>query len=122
MSKAKRGASAPRPFDRLYKTAKARRMTERDRALVEATENLARAIQARGISRAEFGRRVGWPASTVTRLLQGEHGCSLRSLSDAFHALGFEIVIGYREPTGAPQVQHPPRERGLKAARRAGRS
>jgi hypothetical protein len=122
MATKKKGASArdmlQRLHDRLYGTPTARRLTERDRVLVEATANLSNAIEARGLSQAEFGRRVGWPRSTVTRLLSGHHGCSVRSLSDAFHALGYEMSVGYRLPTRAPQVQAVPRERIPKAAHR----
>ncbi len=108
-------------FDRLYATPKARRDTERDRVLVEAVENLARAMEARGVNGSELARRAGWTRSMVSRLLQGEHSCTVRSLSDAFHALGYEMSVGYRLPTDAPQVQAVPRERVPKAAKQTRR-
>lgn len=120
MATKKRDTSArdmsQRLWDRLYGTPTARRLTERDRVIVEATENLARAMEARGVRGSELARRTGWTRSMVSRLLSGEHGCSVRSLSDAFHALGYEMVVGYRVPTGAPQIQAVPRERVPKAA------
>jgi hypothetical protein len=106
-------------FARLYATPRARRDSERDRVLVEAVENLARAMEARGVNGAELARRAGWTRSMVSRLLQGEHSCTVRSLSDAFHALGYEMSIGYRLPTGSPQVQAVPRERVPKTAKRS---
>jgi hypothetical protein len=107
------------PFDRLFVGPRASRDNERERVLVEATENLARAMEARRMSEADLARHAGWTPSMVSRLLRGEHSCTVRSLCDAFHALGYEMTVGYRLPTGSPQVQPVPRERVPEAARQA---
>jgi transcriptional regulator with XRE-family HTH domain len=118
-TKKTKGAAAPGPFDRLKDTPKGRRLSERERVLVEATENLARAMESRGVNHQALADLTGWTRSMVSRLLSGGHGCTVRSLTDAFHALGYEMVIGYRLPTGLATPQPVPRERVPKAAKRA---
>jgi transcriptional regulator with XRE-family HTH domain len=81
-----------------------RRVLERERVWVEATENLSRLMATERVSRADLARRLGVARSTVTEMLSGERNLTLATLTDAFFALGRSMHITYGQLTDRIQV------------------
>jgi antitoxin HicB len=65
-------------------------------ALSAAKVGLYIAMRAAGITKAELGRRLGWHAPQVDRLLDLRHASRLDQLDQAFRALGKRLVVGVR--------------------------
>jgi transcriptional regulator with XRE-family HTH domain len=64
-------------------------------ALAMAQATMSNAIAASGISRAELARRMECPRSAVTRMLSGGHNLTVKTMSRAMAACGFEPRFGY---------------------------
>ncbi len=64
--------------------------------LWDVTEAIARAMDRRGITRAELARRLGTTPANVTQLLRGRRNMTLKSLARVAAALGMEPVIRLR--------------------------
>ena len=100
----RRPAPASRVFERLPRDAE----DEEIRAAVEATENLSRAMEHAGVTRAELARRLGVGRPTVTRLLQGEEGITIQRLARVAHALGMSLHVSFQTPAArTPRVSGP---------------
>lgn len=69
-------------------------------AMVDATEELAKAMAVAGVTHQRLAIRMGVARATVTRMLQGRQNLTLGTLAKAYAALGYEM--------------EPPRARGLK--------
>jgi len=81
-----------------------RRLLERERVYVEATENLASLMEAEGVSRADLARRLDVSRPTVTNMLAGTRNLTLGTLADAFHALNRSMHVTYGPPTNEVQL------------------
>ena len=72
---------------------------ERDRLIAQealvfdVTEALCRALEARGMSRAELADKLGVRPSEVTQRLSGGRNLTLRSIADMFLALDYTVQI-----------------------------
>jgi transcriptional regulator with XRE-family HTH domain len=73
------------------------RLFQQERAIVEVTDLLEEALEAAGISRSEFAKRLGKSKGWVTQLLDGEGNKTIRTVADAFAVLGFEFR-SFRQP------------------------
>jgi transcriptional regulator with XRE-family HTH domain len=90
--------------DRLKATEEGRRLIERERVWMEATENLCRAMESKGVSRSQLAERLGVSRAWVTELLGGTHNVTLGTLSDAFFALGHSLHVSYGDATDAVRL------------------
>src|SRR5262245_25750160 len=95
MTKKTKGAPARRPASAREVLRKLPRDAEDEamRVVVEATTNLANAMEAQGVTRAELARRLELDRSTVTDLLHGSEGLSLGRLARAAHAIGLSLHV-----------------------------
>ena len=64
-----------------------------ERFVLEATEIICRILKQRNISRTELATRMGVHKVQVTKMLRG-HSVGIRSLTKAFHALGYSMHVG----------------------------
>lgn len=76
-------------------------------ALIEAKLHLYETMRTRRIGKAELGRRLGWHAPQVDRLLAMTHGSKLEQLESAFGALGKRLVVGVEDLSPAPRRPAP---------------
>jgi hypothetical protein len=112
------GPSMRRIHRRLTATAAGRLAFEQSRVVVEATENLARAMDATGVSKAELARRMRVKPPVVSTMLGGRRNFTLATLAHAFHVLGYSVHVGVGPPADGPRVVDVLRMRVPKAARR----
>jgi transcriptional regulator with XRE-family HTH domain len=69
-------------------------------AMVDASEAIAEALEASGISQADLARHLNISRSEVTARLRGERNITVRKLAATLHALGATLDIRVAE---APQ-------------------
>ncbi len=77
--------------------------------LWDVTEAIARAMDRRGITRAELARRLGTTPANITQLLRGRRNMTLKSLARVAAALGVEpeIKLRVRRPASSNSVRPP---------------
>ncbi|GAA4463612.1 hypothetical protein GCM10023189_41830 [Nibrella saemangeumensis] len=51
----------------------------------------------RGMTQAELGQAIGYPAQVIGNIEQGSRKLGLKTLKDLFEALGGDLYIEYRE-------------------------
>jgi len=88
----------------LLSTEEGRRLLERERVLVEATEILCRLMDSKSVSSAELARRLGVSPARVSMLLSGTRNLTLASLAEAFHVLGRSMHISHGPHTDRVQI------------------
>jgi transcriptional regulator with XRE-family HTH domain len=64
-------------------------------ALAMAQASISNAMAASGVTRAELARRLECPRSAVTRMLSGGHNLTVKTMSRALAACGFEPRFSY---------------------------
>jgi transcriptional regulator with XRE-family HTH domain len=74
-------------------------------AEVDFTEELARVMAEKDVSRAELARRIGSSPAYITKVLRGNANFTLTTMAKLAFAVGMSVRIGL-EPVGA----QPPRE------------
>ncbi|WP_308467332.1 helix-turn-helix domain-containing protein [Rathayibacter soli] len=62
-------------------------------ATIDASELIARALEASGISRADLARRLGVSRGEITARLKGERNITVRTLAETLHALGEHLSL-----------------------------
>lgn len=67
-------------------------------AMVDASELIARALDASGMTRAELARKLGVSRAEVTARLKGERNITVRKLAETLHVLGQRLALD-TEPT-----------------------
>ncbi len=60
--------------------------------LLEVNETVCELMEDQGVSRAELARRLNWPRSAVTKMLQGNHNISIGRLMKVALALGCTLT------------------------------
>lgn len=60
-------------------------------------ELIANLRKMRGMTQAELGAAIGYPAPVIGNIEQGSRKLGLKTLSDLFDALGGELYIEYRQ-------------------------
>ena len=106
-----------KPSDRMESiraTPAGRRMIERERLWVEATEVLCRLMETRGVNSAELARRLEVSPARISQLLSGSRNPTLATLADAFHVLGRSMHVIHGPPTEKVMIaaMHRGRARG----------
>jgi len=67
-------------------------------ALAVAQATIQNAIDDAGITRAEMARRMGCSRSFVTRIMQGDHNLTVKTLARALGTCGRQVILGVAEP------------------------
>lgn len=62
-------------------------------ALIDASELIAAAMEARGLSRSDLARLLNVSRSEVTARLRGDRNLTVRSLASTLHALGAKLEL-----------------------------
>jgi transcriptional regulator with XRE-family HTH domain len=88
-----------RGIDDIRSTAGGRRLIERERLWIEATEVLCRLMESKRVSSAELARRLEVSPARISQLLSGTRNLTLTTLADAFHALGRAMHVTHGPPT-----------------------
>ena len=88
-----------RGMDDLRSTTSGRRLIERERLWIEATEILCRLMESKGVSSAELARRLDVSPARISQLLSGTRNLTLTTLADAFQALGRSMHVSHGPPT-----------------------
>ncbi len=70
--------------------------------LLEVNETICELMGKKGVTRAELARRLDWPRSAVTKMLQGNHNISLGRLMKVALVLGCTLTA----PQFMPLVSH----------------
>ncbi len=86
-------------YEDLLRTPDGRKISERERVLVEATMNLAALMEAEGVNGAELARRLRVSPARISQMLDGTRNLTLASLAEAFHALGRSLHVTHGPPT-----------------------
>ena len=102
--RARLGPAGRRLHDMLTRTHSGRVNNEQERAIVEATANLALAMRSRRITVSGWARRMRVDTSTVRGLLRGERSLTLATLAAAFHALGCSLRVSFGAPAAGPII------------------
>ncbi len=105
-------------------TRKGRIESEQARATVEASANLALALDALGVSQIELARRLKIDRAGITRLLQGGN-VGIERLAAAAHVLGLSLHVSFGPAVDEPKIVEIPRavrtpKAALRTRRRAG--
>jgi ribosome-binding protein aMBF1 (putative translation factor) len=80
---------------------------QRARRALELGEQIRRLREARGISQAELGRRIGSTQPAIARLEAGRVSPTLETLDRVAAALGVELVIGFEDAQRHQHAQAP---------------
>ena len=78
-------------IDKLTATEEGLRLYLQESAILEVTELLCELMGEQEVSRSEFAQRLGKTKGYITQLLDGRTNMTLRTISDAFLALGHTV-------------------------------
>lgn len=67
-------------------------------AMVDASELIAEALEASGLSKAELARKLNVSRSEITERLRGDRNITVRVLAATLHALGARLELGVDLP------------------------
>lgn len=88
-----------KPSSVLKRTLTEEELTLREEtALAIAQATIQNAIDDAELSRADFARRMGCSPSYVTRILQGDHNLTIRTLARALGACGQQLSLDSTVP------------------------
>lgn len=62
-------------------------------AMIEASELIAEALEASGMTRSDLARALHVPKSEITARLKGERNITVRKLAQTLHALGAQLDL-----------------------------
>ncbi len=88
MKKPKQGTLDRRLSNRSY-----RALYEKEKFILEASELICKAMEAKRISRAELARRLGTTRGFVTQILSGSRNLTLSTLARVMWTLGFIVTL-----------------------------
>lgn len=74
--------------EKLTRDADGMRLYQQERAILEVTETLCQLMEEDGVSRSELAQRLGKSKGYISQLLDGRTNMTIRTISDAFVALG----------------------------------
>ncbi|GAA2033687.1 hypothetical protein GCM10009720_12740 [Yaniella flava] len=61
--------------------------------MIDASELIAEALEASGMTRSELARALGVPKSEITARLKGERNITVRKLARTLHAMGAQLEL-----------------------------
>ena len=82
-----------RSFEELYERAESQEEYWAAHAALEFTEEVARRLEAEGVSRAELARRMGTSPAYVTKILRGDVNFTLATMSKLARSLGSRLEV-----------------------------
>lgn len=65
-------------------------------AMIDASELIAEALEASGMTRSELARELGVPKSEITARLKGERNITVRKLARTLHVMGAQLELGVK--------------------------
>jgi transcriptional regulator with XRE-family HTH domain len=83
-------------FSEIRKKLEADWEYQRDLALLKVTEQMAKAMADRGISRADLARSLGVSRAYITQFFRGKHNLGVDTIYKVAFALGFRPAIQLR--------------------------
>lgn len=89
----------------IKKDAKALRLFEQERAILEVTELMCKLMEVRDISRSQLAHRLGKTKGYVSQVLNGSRNMTVRTMSDFFLALGYSVHFSESDLRGT--IDHP---------------
>lgn len=81
-------------YEKFIEKPEARRLFEQERLLIEAAELVTAAMGERNVTRAQLAQRLGKSRAFITQVLRGNHNMTLRTLSDLFLAIDYQVSLG----------------------------
>ncbi len=79
--------------DQVKSTPEGRRLYEREGLIFRVTEQIAAAMEERGIKKSELAERMATTRSYITQLLNGSENMTLAKLAEVMFALGLRADI-----------------------------
>jgi len=64
-----------------------------ERVMVDLTEQICEIMETRGINRDDLARKLGKPRAWVTKMLRGNAGLTLKTITDIFWAFGYTVTV-----------------------------
>ncbi len=80
----------------IMRTPDGARLYLRERAMLEVTELICKAMDEQGVSRSELAKRMGKSKGHISQLLDGDANMTVCTISDTFFALGQAVHFDYR--------------------------
>ncbi len=77
--------------EKLTKSENGMRLYQQERAILEITETLCRLMHEQGFTRTKLAHRLGKTKGYITQLLDGRTNMTIRTISDAFVAIGHAL-------------------------------
>lgn len=75
-----------------------------ERVLIDVTEQIAVAMQEKGVTRKELAERMGVKPPMITRLLNGPENVTLRTLMRVAYALDMVIEVDLGHPAAVAEA------------------
>lgn len=76
---------------------KLRQLLSQEELILEATEELSKALERTGMTRAAFARRAEYERSHITHLLSGRRNMTLRTLAILADTLGYRVRLKFEK-------------------------
>ena len=83
--------------EKFVEKPEAMRLYQQERSIIQVTELACDLMRRSGINRTSLARRLKKTPSFVTQLLSGEANMTIRTISDVFTVLGYELLT-YASP------------------------
>ena len=80
---------------------------EMERLMVGINEQIVERIQEQGLTRAELAQRMNVDKAQITRMLNGPHNMTLKTLVSAASALGCRLTVPQLMEIAEPQATAP---------------
>jgi len=96
-------------------SSKSRRLLRQEELILEVTELLSSALEARQMTKSDLAEKLGRSKGFVTQVLSGNRNLTLRTIADIADALDYRIRM-VKEPVSA-KVKHTPEARSGKVLR-----
>ena len=105
----------------LRSSPEGRRILERERIWIEATESLCALMDSQGVTSVELARRLEVSPARVSQLLSGTRNLTLASLADAFQALGRSLHVVHGPLAEKARIDRARRKPAARRSRSPGR-
>ncbi len=79
---------------RLTATPEGLKVWQQERVILELTELICEIMEGKGVSRAELAKMLGKTKGYISQMLDGTTNFTVRTISDVFTVLGYELVAG----------------------------
>ncbi len=83
-------------IERLLSDREGQKLYFREDLIFEVTETICKAMEEKGISKAELSRMAGVSKSNITQLLSGDHNMRLTTIADLLFVLGARLEVTAR--------------------------